>query len=1086
MRKLLLFFCLICIVQFAQGQTTNNAKSMIPDKVDPYMLQPQYDMSKLKDLIPANAAASSSVQRARIGAPMNSSKVLRRAGDAPVDTVNYFGVAESYYKNYAFDYNGGEILTYNVGVAVDGTKVTFKNMFNLYDATAYQPDEEYTVSGTYDATAKTITIPTSTVFANATVVGKIYNYYTGVLVSGTVDEKGKLAPEDNLVFKVSDDMKTISTNQAFGVAMYSPDGTQSYGQRRFYRSYQINVPEAGSKLISFTKSIAYGNSFPSYSVDKTFTVVNTGNDATDYAIDMESDDNSFTASPATGTIAGKTTADITVTFNAAKTGDYEGIATINYENGSADGDPILVQLSGSVVPYPDYSPVVKNGQMSFTTNLEYPFVLDTLANNQIVAASNTKGNANASSMLSVKVNVPEGKLGKFSWKGVSNNSSAFYYNAGGVFVDDNKFSAFTGANENMSGMTELAPGDHVIKFQYDGYYYSGLPENRLYVYDLDFETETLAADSALLENTTYDFGNFIVTSDSPASAAGTIKIMNKGKNDLKVVSVSSDNSAFSIDAKADPAATLKELNVPIAFDATQAGSYVATYTIVTTAGTFRVFAQALVRDMPDFSKIVKEGKDLFTFTTDPANPFIVDGNMAYNANAQVVDKTQTISSFTASFTVPEGKMGYISWKGHSYGEPIVNNNYYLVDYSIFEVHHPMSTGDLPVYGDADASSDVVFADDFWKPYLTCIPGDHYIKFEYCQTGDSTYAGKDRLEISDLSLVIKDFKEHGAELKTTEAVFDSTYVGDNRYTTATVTLHNTGSKYLKVTDIPAVEPFYGVEPKDSVAFDQDMNITLWFYPTAPGEYSDSLTINTNAGSFKVAVKGVAKSSDGILLIGDFEDDAQGWQTYDADKDGEGWNLGYNLFGGDFPQYCHSGKELLGSASYSYNNGDITPDNWTFSPSVTIPNDGATLTWYVAPQSKKRALENYDVYIAESIATDGLSSLTSSFNETLDSTAVDTWRTHRIDLTPWAGKTIYVCFRHHDCTGQWLLKLDDVFVWTKAATPDAINGITEGSDKVARQEFYNLSGVRTQGLSKGVNIVKTYYNDGTMKSVKVLKR
>jgi hypothetical protein len=143
----------------------------------------------------------------------------------------------------------------------------------------------------------------------------------------------------------------------------------------------------------------------------------------------------------------------------------------------------------------------------------------------------------------------------------------------------------------------------------------------------------------------FDFGNFITTAEASCIWCWYDKILNKGQNDLKLLSVSSDNSAFYIDKKADPAATLKELNVSVAFDAVEAGSYVATYTIETTAGTFRVFAQALVRDMPDFSKIVKEGKDLFTFTTDPANPFIVDGNTAYNAPTHEVRLYKTSTSF---------------------------------------------------------------------------------------------------------------------------------------------------------------------------------------------------------------------------------------------------------------------------------------------------------------------------------------------------------------------------------------------------------------------------------------------------------
>jgi hypothetical protein len=133
MKKLLLFLSFLSIGLFVQGQTLTDVKSVIPDKVDPYVLQPQYDMSKLKDIIPHNAAASSSLQRNRVDAPLNRTDVLRKAGDTPVDTVSYFCVAQSYFKGYTFDYSGGDVSTYEVGVAIDGTNVTFKNMFNLYD-----------------------------------------------------------------------------------------------------------------------------------------------------------------------------------------------------------------------------------------------------------------------------------------------------------------------------------------------------------------------------------------------------------------------------------------------------------------------------------------------------------------------------------------------------------------------------------------------------------------------------------------------------------------------------------------------------------------------------------------------------------------------------------------------------------------------------------------------------------------------------------------------------------------------------------------------------------------------------------------
>lgn len=116
---------------FAAAQTKNDARSRIPEDINPWSAQRQFDMNLLKELIPEGAVkGKSKVEQPR--------RAMKRADGLAVDTVDYFAVAQSYYKSYTFTYEGGDILTYDLGIAVDGTKVTFKNLFNLYD-----PSETY-------------------------------------------------------------------------------------------------------------------------------------------------------------------------------------------------------------------------------------------------------------------------------------------------------------------------------------------------------------------------------------------------------------------------------------------------------------------------------------------------------------------------------------------------------------------------------------------------------------------------------------------------------------------------------------------------------------------------------------------------------------------------------------------------------------------------------------------------------------------------------------------------------------------------------------------------------------------------------
>lgn len=1073
----------LSIVTYAQ-QLPGKPADILPKTFNPLNLQRQYDGKLLMEQAAKHRQVLSSHPVAR---PKPTG--LKRADGQSVDTVAYFTAAQTYMKNYSFTYDGGDIKIYDIGIAVDGTKVTFKNLFNLYDPdNTYYVNTEYPVEGVYDPQQKTITIPASTNFANATVVGILGGAYVGTLICGTVDEEGTLSPQTELVFNVEGDFEAITTDQSFGVAQYTANGSQSYGQYVTYRSFRAVLPKAGSQLVAFNSSFDFGTTFPNTPIDRSVTLINMGADAADFVTTVESDGESFTSADGMGSVGGQDTASVTFRFSAAEPGEYEGIAMIEYENAAGSAEPILMQLGGVVEPFPDYSGIVKGGDFEFSTGVDYPFAMQTLDDGTAVAQSMTHGDGNASSWLNVKFTVPDGQVGRFSWKGKSFNTGYWYSNAGGMFVDDmnTAYASYTDAEATIDGEVELAPGEHNVKFQYDSYYYSGIDDNHLYVYDLCLDSSPADANVAELVTPTVDFGNFIVEGNTVEGQA-EITLLNKGLAPLTVNAVGCDNEAFTVLRPSGSAEILKQLAVQVAFRADKAGTYEGKATLETSAGNFEVTLKALVRDMPDFSKIVAEGADSMTFTTNSQSPFIVEGDMAYNASSQQPDYTANTAWLQVNFSVPSGKVGYLSWDGHSYGTPGTS---YSGDYSMFEISHPMNSGTTNAFGDTDAGSEAVFgSSDTWRSFLTCIPGDHYIKFSFYQCGDTVFHGKDRLELSNLRLHVIDFEEHSAELLDTEVVFDSTYVGNQRYTVARVRLHNTGSLDLVVNSIEGNAPFYGITPTSAAAFDKELEVELWFYPSEPGDFEGQLTIKTNAGDFVVDCKGVARSSDGLLLIGDIEDQAYGWSYYDADLDGECWNLGYNPFAGYYPEWCHGGNDCIGSASYSFYNGDIEPDNWLFSPAITIPADGAVMRWYAGSHSSHRPSETYSVYVAtpEQVADAGsLGSLTPLLTQTLDTLDASVWRENVVDLGDYAGQTVNICFRHHNCMGQYVLKLDDIFVFTRDGWASGIKPAASPTAKPVAQEIYNAAGVRVATLARGLNIVKVYYDDGTVRTNKILRK
>jgi hypothetical protein len=111
----------------------------------------------------------------------------------------------------------------------------------------------------------------------------------------------------------------------------------------------------------------------------------------------------------------------------------------------------------------------------------------------------------------------------------------------------------------------------------------------------------------------------------------------------------------------------------------------------------------------------------------------------------------------------------------------------------------------------------------------------------------------------------------------------------------------------------------------------------------------------------------------------------------------------------------------------------------------------------------------------------------FSETLDE-VIPTFQYNErtFDLKDYAGKTVKLAIRHHDCTAQYLLLIDDAFVYAM----DKWNGLTTGINTVSTcndvvgREYFNAAGQRVNGLVNGMNIVRQTMKDGSVKSMKLM--
>ena len=176
--------------------------------------------------------------------------------------------------------------------------------------------------------------------------------------------------------------------------------------------------------------------------------------------------------------------------------------------------------------------------------------------------------------------------------------------------------------------------------------------------------------------------------------------------------------------------------------------------------------------------------------------------------------------------------------------------------------------------------------------------------------------------------------------------------------------------------------------------------------------------------------------------DFESTLTGWTLIDSDGDGYNWQPGSS------PEIAvHSGTGSLYSESYSFDAGALTPDNWAFTPGISLTS-GNYLSFWVAPQDPNYPQEHYAVYITDQAPNaSNLASCVKLHEETIDgadaATPVETSGNFSrfIIAIPdqFANKTVYIGFRHFNCSDWFYLDLDDVAIFDtnpKAASPRTI--------------------------------------------------
>lgn len=676
------------------------------------------------------------------------------------DAVNYYD-ADGYFN---FDGFGS---FYTVNITIDGTDVAIDGLVPVSSEWISYTTTN-TIHGTYDAEAKTITVATPAWTGEDSNDYTIYGslYYAGaecksILLSGNFidnpDQWGQYPLEmvNELVFDVNDDLTLLTSRTGYGTYVYTSNqwGTSGYGFLDFYKNSSISLIEDDAQLVVGTPNLHIEgiNVVPGAELMRSVVIANKGKNATTIKLTCESDEVDVDYDMVLDGL-GKQTA--YVYFTPTVAGDFSTVLTFTADNGSV----ATINLTASVNEAPDFSPIVKNGDISFAVDGDTPFILSNDVTDFPVAVS-TNNTTDGSSILNAYVTVPEGQTGVFSWKGLCNAS----YSIGGrIDVDgmsllDNVYSYMqTWEQDDITNTVVLGEGRHTITFSYINYASwrvgSAPFTMHMYVYDLDFQTVDISEHSAINKTETLDMGRHYLDIVG-VNDKMNVQLVNCGTAPLSVTAISTDGAFGGIVDGAE-AQHGEFLNVPFTFIANEVGEYEGDIIISTTAGDFTVHCTASAEAIPyDYQSIVKEG--VVGFNTGFEHPFLLDGDKAYSSTAYSEIGANALDSWIEIlFDVPAGETAELSWTGHNSSGDYYYfmNEVILLDGTILEIDGERI---CDYAGEMNASSNTIDSE------LTKFSeGRHVVRFTYHKV-DSYPAGQDCFTLSDVKLVTSSTKIQNA-------------------------------------------------------------------------------------------------------------------------------------------------------------------------------------------------------------------------------------------------------------------------------------------------------------------------------------
>lgn len=695
--------------------------------------------------------------------PKACQKSLIRNNVISLNNDPYWATVMSFYNpTYGyFSYTDLSERDYCIEVSINGDQATF---YNIVDNSNYTDSGWKTcnpVTGIYDAEKHTITIDTPPINEqntrnDYTVLGDLYSGNEpvyAVLVAGdfsTVpDDKGdyQLYQEKKLVFDVSEDGTELIPRTGFGCyALFAEDNTHA-GFLNFYKSAVITkmTNEPNLEVSPSTLDLSDKNLFAGIPHTADIKLKNKGMTDTKYTITTSTDELSVKSKDE---VPGGCISPLSLTLTAKNSGPFSGTVTFTDENGKST----TMTVKANINEVCDYSSVIKNGDFNIYPNEESTssmIVTSDITGFPVLASTNVGDDSKSG--IDVKINVPEGKVATFSWKGVS---TGLYPNEAMIHLDGSPITKPLDGTEksnthDLSDKIILTSGTHNLTFMYNiilDWYTMGIAETKLQAYFYDFDLTLYPVQESGTDVSTNEV-NFAKSYFDNIEKTDTaeIKLYNLGSKNLEINSVTGDGY-FSYVNDIKTIEPYKYGTVKLTFTRKDVGEHNGDVVLHTNAGDVTIHCNATTEKIIyDYSPIVEKGD--FSFDTSIEHPWKLEGSKACSSTSGLTSDSTIDSWLEVSFIVPEGKTGTLTWSGRNSSAPFGA----FLDDILF------SDGTV-IYSDGKeitkfAGTSSAGSDELEAP-MTFQAGLHRVCFLYTKSSREP-VGEDRYVLYDLALELGD-------------------------------------------------------------------------------------------------------------------------------------------------------------------------------------------------------------------------------------------------------------------------------------------------------------------------------------------